>query len=86
MPDRASDQRIVVVTGVSRRAGIGFAIAQRLLHEGAKVLLHSFSLHAGQSWVLIPVEWTPSSASLAVRGGAFNALKRTSATPMLRGG
>jgi 3-oxoacyl-[acyl-carrier protein] reductase len=49
MPDRASDQRIVVVTGVSRRAGIGFAIAQRLLHDGAKVLIHSFSPHdAGQ--------------------------------------
>lgn len=41
--DQASDGRIVVVTGVSRRAGIGFAIAQRLLQGGAKVLLHSFS-------------------------------------------
>jgi 3-oxoacyl-[acyl-carrier protein] reductase len=41
--DRASEGRVVVVTGVSSRAGIGFAIAQRLLLEGAKVLLHSFS-------------------------------------------
>jgi 3-oxoacyl-[acyl-carrier protein] reductase len=51
MADRASEQRIVVVTGVSRRAGIGFAIAQRLLHDGAKVLIHSFSPHdVGQPW------------------------------------
>ncbi|HEX6688980.1 MAG TPA: SDR family oxidoreductase [Solirubrobacterales bacterium] len=51
MVDRASDARIVVVTGVSRRAGIGFAIARRLLRDGAKVLLHSFSAHdAGQPW------------------------------------
>jgi 3-oxoacyl-[acyl-carrier protein] reductase len=45
MVDRASEGRIVVVTGVSRRAGIGCAIAQRLLRDGAKVLLHSFSPH-----------------------------------------
>jgi 3-oxoacyl-[acyl-carrier protein] reductase len=35
--------RVAVVTGVSRRAGIGFAIAQRLLAEGASVLIHSWS-------------------------------------------
>jgi len=40
-----------VVTGVSRRAGIGFAIAQRLLRDGTRVLLHSFSPYdAGQPW------------------------------------
>lgn len=43
MVDRASEGRIVVVTGVGHRAGIGFAIARRLLEDGAKVLLHSFS-------------------------------------------
>lgn len=37
----------MIVTGVSHRAGIGFAIARRLLDEGAKVLLHSFSPHDG---------------------------------------
>lgn len=46
--DQTSDGRIVVVTGVSRRAGIGFAIAQRLLRDGAKVLLHSFSTHGAE--------------------------------------
>ena len=33
----------MVVTGVSRRSGIGFAIVQRLLRDGARVLIHSFS-------------------------------------------
>jgi 3-oxoacyl-[acyl-carrier protein] reductase len=38
----------VVVTGVSRRAGIGFAIAQRLLCDGASVVVHSWSEHDAQ--------------------------------------
>ncbi len=43
--------RVAVVTGVSRRAGIGFAIAQRLLAEGASVLIHSFSSYdAERPW------------------------------------
>jgi hypothetical protein len=37
--------RVAVVTGVSRRTGIGFAIAQRLLAEGRSVLIHSWSDH-----------------------------------------
>ena len=37
--------RIAVVTGVSRRVGIGFAIAQRLLADGARVVVHSWSAH-----------------------------------------
>jgi 3-oxoacyl-[acyl-carrier protein] reductase len=45
MVDQASEAQIVVVTGVSRRTGIGFAIARRLLQDGAKVLVHSFSPH-----------------------------------------
>jgi 3-oxoacyl-[acyl-carrier protein] reductase len=44
-----SRNRIVVVTGVSRRAGIGFAVAQRLLREGAGVLIHSFSPPDGEA-------------------------------------
>jgi 3-oxoacyl-[acyl-carrier protein] reductase len=43
--------RVVVVTGVSRRAGIGFAIARDLLASGAKVLVHSWTPHdADQPW------------------------------------
>ncbi|MBW8060265.1 MAG: SDR family oxidoreductase [Solirubrobacterales bacterium] len=43
--------RVALVTGVSRRPGIGFAIARRLLADGASVLIHSFSEHdAQQPW------------------------------------
>ncbi len=47
MPKRveASTARIAVVTGVSRRAGIGFAIAQRLLADGLSVMIHSWTAH-----------------------------------------
>jgi len=43
MVDGPPEERIVVVTGVSNRSGIGLAIVRRLLDDGAKVLLHSFS-------------------------------------------
>jgi 3-oxoacyl-[acyl-carrier protein] reductase len=43
--------RVAIVTGVSRRAGIGFAIASRLLAAGYSVLVHSWSAHdASQPW------------------------------------
>lgn len=37
--------RVAVVTGVSRRGGIGFAVAHRLLQEGARVLIQSWAAH-----------------------------------------
>lgn len=46
MGERAQGERIVVVTGVGRRAGIGHAVARRLLDDGAKVLCHSFGEEA----------------------------------------
>jgi 3-oxoacyl-[acyl-carrier protein] reductase len=43
--------RVAIVTGVSRRQGIGFAVARRLLADGARVLIHSWSAHdAEQPW------------------------------------
>ena len=43
--------RSVVVTGVSRRAGIGYAIACRLAAYGANVFCHHYSPHdAEQDW------------------------------------
>ena len=43
--------RVAVVTGVSRRQGIGFAVARRLLADGLCVLAHSWSAHdAEQPW------------------------------------
>jgi 3-oxoacyl-[acyl-carrier protein] reductase len=43
--------RNALVTGVSRRAGIGFAIAHRLLEAGAAVFVHGWTPHdAEQAW------------------------------------
>jgi 3-oxoacyl-[acyl-carrier protein] reductase len=48
---KALGSHIAVVTGVSRRAGIGFATAKRLLADGAHVLIHSWCSHdAEQPW------------------------------------
>ncbi len=48
MTKRSLQDRVAIVTGVSRRAGIGFAIAQRLLADGAYVLVHSWSAYDAQ--------------------------------------
>ena len=40
--------RVALVTGVSRRKGIGLAIAQRLASMGADVFIHSFSPYDAQ--------------------------------------
>ncbi|MFC3298490.1 SDR family oxidoreductase [Arthrobacter agilis] len=43
--------RTVVVTGVSRRRGIGFAVASRLADMGASLYLHHYSRHdSEQPW------------------------------------
>ena len=43
--------RSALVTGVSRRAGIGYATARRLLGYGAHVVVHHHVPHdAGQPW------------------------------------
>ncbi len=42
---RALDGRVVLVTGASRRTAIGAAIARRLVADGARVMLHSWSPH-----------------------------------------
>jgi NAD(P)-dependent dehydrogenase (short-subunit alcohol dehydrogenase family) len=39
---------VAVVTGAGRRAGIGFAIAQRLLADGLSVLIHSWGDDPGE--------------------------------------
>lgn len=36
------EDRVAIVTGVGREAGIGFAIARRLLDDGYRVLVHSY--------------------------------------------
>src|SRR5437016_12035518 len=43
--------RVAVVTGVSRRAGIGYAIARRLAGLGASLFLHHYTPHdRDQPW------------------------------------
>ena len=42
------EQRVAVITGVSRRGGIGFAIASRLAQQGFQLVLHHFSPHDHQ--------------------------------------
>jgi 3-oxoacyl-[acyl-carrier protein] reductase len=39
------DSRVALVTGVSRRAGIGFAIARRLVDAGVRVFAHHHAAH-----------------------------------------
>jgi 3-oxoacyl-[acyl-carrier protein] reductase len=44
-------ERVVIVTGASRRVAIGAAIARRAVADGASVLLHTWSPHdAEQPW------------------------------------
>jgi 3-oxoacyl-[acyl-carrier protein] reductase len=51
MDPKPLDGRVALVTGCSRRRGIGFAIANRLASQGAALLVHSFSPYdAGQPW------------------------------------
>src|SRR6516165_8979710 len=43
--------RVAVVTGVSRRAGIGYAVARRLAALGANLFLHHYEPHdRDQPW------------------------------------
>jgi 3-oxoacyl-[acyl-carrier protein] reductase len=52
-------ERVAVVTGVSRRQGIGFAIARRLLADGCNVVIHSWAPHDDEQ------AWAPASGELA---------------------
>lgn len=52
--------RVAVVTGVSRRGGIGFAIARRLGAIGADLVVHSWAPHdAEQPWGADPAGMRP---------------------------
>jgi 3-oxoacyl-[acyl-carrier protein] reductase len=51
MTDLKLQGRVALVTGVSRRKGIGFGIAQQLAMMGANVFIHSFTPYdAQQEW------------------------------------
>jgi 3-oxoacyl-[acyl-carrier protein] reductase len=51
MSSPSSKNRVVIVTGASRRIAIGAAIARRLAADGAAIFLHSWAPHdAEQPW------------------------------------
>jgi 3-oxoacyl-[acyl-carrier protein] reductase len=51
LPAQPLEGRVALVTGVSRRNGIGYAIARRLLAQGASVFVHSWVAHdLAQPW------------------------------------
>jgi 3-oxoacyl-[acyl-carrier protein] reductase len=59
--------RVVVVTGASRRVGIGAALVRRVAAEGAAVVLHSWSAHdAEQPWGADP--GGPDALAVELRG------------------
>src|ERR1044071_2346120 len=58
--------RVALVTGVSRQAGIGFAIARRLVLDGCSVFAQGWTPHdAAQPWGADP----EASAALVELGG-----------------
>ncbi|WP_460390620.1 SDR family oxidoreductase [Actinophytocola sediminis] len=69
--------RVAVVTGVGRRAGIGFAVARELLAAGASVLVQSWSPHdAEQPWGADPVG---DAGIVELLGGAGPRLRHVAA-------
>ncbi len=63
--------RTAVVTGVSRRRGIGYAVASRLAQLGASLFVHHWSPHdADQPWGADPVEDVLAGLRDQLRGPA----------------
>jgi len=65
MPHLPLAGRVAVITGVSRRIGIGYAIARRLAADGAAIVAHHWSPHdAEQPWGADPIGGLGVVASL----------------------
>jgi NAD(P)-dependent dehydrogenase (short-subunit alcohol dehydrogenase family) len=70
------------VTGASRRAGIGFAIARRLLHDGCSVFAQGWTPHdASQAWGADP----ETSAALGDAGESVRYLEADFGDPRAPG-
>ena len=65
--DISPGPKVALVTGVSRRAGIGFAITRRLLADGFRVVIHSWS--GGDGWVAGAAGPAELAAVIAELGG-----------------
>lgn len=79
-PDLAG--RVAVVTGVSRRKGIGFATASRLAALGADLLIHSFApFDAAQPWGADRQGIAPLQADLRGFGGKVEWVEADFADP-----
>ncbi|MEQ0565240.1 SDR family oxidoreductase [Amycolatopsis sp. NEAU-NG30] len=77
MDNTALTGRVAIVTGVSRRAGIGFAVARELLAAGASVLVHSWSpADAEQPWGADPAG---DAGIVELLGGAGPRLRHVAA-------
>lgn len=73
---------MAVVTGVSRRAGIGFAVARRLLGLGAGVFVQSWTPHdAAQPWGPDPLGIGGVIALLEADGGRVGHVEADFADP-----
>ncbi len=70
MHGRFLRDRVALVTGVSRRRGIGFAVAGRLAAVGADLYVHSFAAYdAGQPWGAEPAGPAALARELERHGG-----------------
>ena len=82
MDAQSLDGRVAVVTGVSRRAGIGFAITRELLDAGARVLVQSWEPHdAEQTHGRDPAGMSGVLAELGGVGPALRHLEADLADP-----
>jgi 3-oxoacyl-[acyl-carrier protein] reductase len=65
---RPLEGRVALITGVGRRAGIGYAIAHRLLESGAAVLAHAWTPYDVENWGEDPGEADTVLAALRELG------------------
>jgi 3-oxoacyl-[acyl-carrier protein] reductase len=76
------DGRVAIVTGASRRRGIGQALVRRLAAQGAAVLVHSWSPHdAEQPWGADPDGVAPLLTELRASGARVEHVEADLADP-----
>ena len=73
--------RAAVVTGVGRRAGIGYAVARRLLADGASVVIQSWTPYDIGAWGADPAELDAVLEGLRETGGRVEHVEADFADP-----